>query len=546
MSTPSTSTHSAVDHLAPPPLDRPTASDVARAAISRAEPDFSFKTLPAALTRRQTSPNAPKGRLVVKLISARHLSPPSSASRPYVVVTFDQNEFVSREPIHEEGDEAVGIAKPKPAQLFALQEQGKPEGLKPGALPALPAGTPNPGERATEQLDPATPAPPYASSLMSKSPSSALGRSLEGYRNGAAAAAAAAATAGGADSSSSLATPDRPERPSLSPVNTGVWNPNDDPTTPTGAGPEPQGGILGVGDDSMAYNPTWKHEVQLCVPLLPLVAISPACSRLTRAPLPRAQRRHEREERPPGPDLRPLDRGGVLPRPVRDPAQTRQQPHGRPVVPAHGSTGRGPRGDRRDPRPDPLREGRRASSSLSPLPRPKLIEKPALTRPFDLARAQAKKGLHPNDFDFLRMIGKGTFGRVFQVRKKDTRRIYAMKVLSKREIVAKKEVAHTIGERKILQRSSDSPFLLGLKFSFQTETDLYLVMDYKSGGELFHHLQKEGRFTEDRARFYTAEIVLAFEHLHRFDIVYRCVSLPFPLDNAFSGSALTRRCRRSQ
>ncbi|GAA5843427.1 hypothetical protein JCM11251_002475 [Rhodosporidiobolus azoricus] len=133
----------------------------------------------------------------------------------------------------------------------------------------------------------------------------------------------------------------------------------------------------------------------------------------------------------------------------------------------------------------------------------------------------ARKGLHPNDFDFLRMIGKGTFGRVFQVRKKDTKRIYAMKVLSKREIVAKKEVAHTIGERKILQRSSDSPFLLGLKFSFQTETDLYLVMDYKSGGELFHHLQKEGRFTEDRARFYTAEIVLAFEHLHKFDIVYR-------------------------
>jgi serine/threonine protein kinase len=138
------------------------------------------------------------------------------------------------------------------------------------------------------------------------------------------------------------------------------------------------------------------------------------------------------------------------------------------------------------------------------------------------------------------MIGKGTFGcvvfqhsagcmlkmslsRVFQVRKKDTRRIYAMKVLSKREIIAKKEVAHTIGERKILQRSSQCPFLLGLKFSFQSDHELFLVMDYKSGGELFHHLQQEGRFTEDRARFYTAEIVLAFEHLHKYDIVYRCV-----------------------
>jgi serine/threonine protein kinase len=123
------------------------------------------------------------------------------------------------------------------------------------------------------------------------------------------------------------------------------------------------------------------------------------------------------------------------------------------------------------------------------------------------------------------MIGKGTFGRVFLVRKRDTKRAYAMKVLSKREIIAKKEVAHTIGERKILQQSSDCPFLLGLKFSFQSETHLYMVMDYKSGGELFHHLQREGRFTEDRARFYAAEIVLAFEYLHRFDIVYRSVGL---------------------
>ena len=72
-----------------------------------------------------------------------------------------------------------------------------------------------------------------------------------------------------------------------------------------------------------------------------------------------------------------------------------------------------------------------------------------------------------------------------------------MKVLSKKEIIAKKEVAHTIGERKILQRSLDSPFLVGLKFSFQTDTDLYLITDFKSGGELFWHLQKETRFSEE-------------------------------------------------
>ncbi|KAI8459804.1 kinase-like domain-containing protein [Phakopsora pachyrhizi] len=134
---------------------------------------------------------------------------------------------------------------------------------------------------------------------------------------------------------------------------------------------------------------------------------------------------------------------------------------------------------------------------------------------------KSKKSLTVSDFEFLKMIGRGTFGRVFQVRKKDTKRIYAMKVLSKKEVIDKKEVQHTIGERNILQQSNQCPFLLGLKFSFQSPGELFLVMDYKSGGELFHHLQKEGRFTEERARFYTAEIVLALEHLHKYNIVYR-------------------------
>ncbi|KAJ7904285.1 kinase-like domain-containing protein [Mycena olivaceomarginata] len=134
---------------------------------------------------------------------------------------------------------------------------------------------------------------------------------------------------------------------------------------------------------------------------------------------------------------------------------------------------------------------------------------------------KTRPALSPRDFEFLKLIGRGTFGKVFQVRKKDTKRIYAMKVLSKKEIVAKKEVAHTIGERKILQRSLESPFLVGLKFSFQTDADLYLVTDFKCGGELFWHLQRETRFSEERARFYIAELILALEHLHKYDIVYR-------------------------
>lgn len=133
----------------------------------------------------------------------------------------------------------------------------------------------------------------------------------------------------------------------------------------------------------------------------------------------------------------------------------------------------------------------------------------------------AARRLTPADFEYLKLIGRGTFGRVFQVRKKDTKRIYAMKVLSKREIAIKKEVTHTMGERKILEKSLDCPFLVGLKFSFQSEQELYFVTDYKSGGELFWHLQREGRFTEERARFYIAELVIALGHLHKYNIVYR-------------------------
>lgn len=134
-----------------------------------------------------------------------------------------------------------------------------------------------------------------------------------------------------------------------------------------------------------------------------------------------------------------------------------------------------------------------------------------------------KRTFGPEDFEILKLIGKGTFGQVFQVRKKDTQRIYAMKVLSKKVIIQKKEVQHTIGERNILVRTAtaESLFIVGLKFSFQTPADLYLVTDYMSGGELFWHLQREGRFQEERAKFYIAELILALRHLHQHDIVYR-------------------------
>lgn len=130
------------------------------------------------------------------------------------------------------------------------------------------------------------------------------------------------------------------------------------------------------------------------------------------------------------------------------------------------------------------------------------------------------KTLSASDFELLRVVGKGSFGKVLQVRKRDSGRVYAMKVLVKKDLVERKEVAHTLSERNVLIRAS-SPFLVGLKFSFQTPEKLYLVLDYMNGGELFYHLQKETVFSEARTRFYICELILALEHLHKYDIVYR-------------------------
>jgi serine/threonine protein kinase len=87
-------------------------------------------------------------------------------------------------------------------------------------------------------------------------------------------------------------------------------------------------------------------------------------------------------------------------------------------------------------------------------------------------------------------------------------------------LVARKQVAHTQTERKVLEEI-DNPFIVSLRFAFQTGDKLYMILDFFTGGELFFHLKQNGRFNEDRARFYAAEIVLALECLHKHNIIYR-------------------------
>ncbi|KIY72422.1 Pkinase-domain-containing protein [Cylindrobasidium torrendii FP15055 ss-10] len=125
-----------------------------------------------------------------------------------------------------------------------------------------------------------------------------------------------------------------------------------------------------------------------------------------------------------------------------------------------------------------------------------------------------------DDFELITVIGKGSFGKVMQVRKRDTSRVYALKTIRKAHIVHRNEITHTLAERLVLAQVT-SPFIVPLKFSFQSEQKLYLVLAFVNGGELFHHLQKEQRFSEERSRFYSAELLLALEHLHQLDVVYR-------------------------
>lgn len=125
-----------------------------------------------------------------------------------------------------------------------------------------------------------------------------------------------------------------------------------------------------------------------------------------------------------------------------------------------------------------------------------------------------------NDFHIMRTLGTGSFGRVHLVRSVHNGRYYAIKVLKKAQVVKMKQVEHTNDERRML-KLVEHPFLIRMWGTFQDAKNLFMVMDYIEGGELFSLLRKSQRFPNPVAKFYAAEVVLALEYLHSHDIIYR-------------------------
>lgn len=145
----------------------------------------------------------------------------------------------------------------------------------------------------------------------------------------------------------------------------------------------------------------------------------------------------------------------------------------------------------------------------------------AINRSLLPKRSTVSKGKYSlNDFNIMRTLGTGSFGRVHLVRSVHNGRYYAIKVLKKQQVVKMKQVEHTNDERRML-KLVEHPFLIRMWGTFQDAQNLFMVMDYIEGGELFSLLRKSQRFPNPVAKFYAAEVTLALEYLHSHDIIYR-------------------------
>lgn len=138
--------------------------------------------------------------------------------------------------------------------------------------------------------------------------------------------------------------------------------------------------------------------------------------------------------------------------------------------------------------------------------------------PSERAKDQSRIGLEL--YKVLKLLGKGSFGEVYLVQHKKTNELYAMKIIQKSKIMSQNLVRYAVTEKKVMSQTNH-PFIVKLRSAFQTKERLFLIMDYCPGGDLSQYLIREKRFTEERARIYISEIILAIEDLHKRNIIFR-------------------------
>ena len=130
-----------------------------------------------------------------------------------------------------------------------------------------------------------------------------------------------------------------------------------------------------------------------------------------------------------------------------------------------------------------------------------------------------------DDFEILKTLGQGAFGKVMLSRHKNGK-LYALKIVKKNEVMENEDdITITMTERNVLKLGTECRFITSLFCSFQTRDRLFFAMEFLNGGDLFFHIIKEKKFSEERSRFYSAEVTLAFLFLHERGIVYRDLKL---------------------
>ena len=133
-------------------------------------------------------------------------------------------------------------------------------------------------------------------------------------------------------------------------------------------------------------------------------------------------------------------------------------------------------------------------------------------------KAREKQSIR--DYESLSIIGRGAFGEVHVCREKKTGNIVAVKKIRKEVLVVKNQVIHVRNEQLFMSKVK-SPWIVELKASFQEDDYLYLVMEYLPGGDFMNLLIKKDILSEEEARFYTAELILAIESIHKLDCIHR-------------------------